>query len=190
MHEWVDALLWVCVCQYMGENLRLSVCQDDRQLRVWAVSENQFDKLPPPGKAPTQPSSGLRPGHTHFLVVWDTSSSYTTTSGTTDPAAPLLRTHINKSVTPALHFCLPGRSGGSQLLIFMSPALQVNCLRDSAVMNIRFETRGAEVGEKNWMQRRQGGENADFRRPLFPLSYYLYHFAFLFLIFASLYIHL
>lgn len=196
MHEWVDALLWVCMCQYMGENLRLSVCQDDRQLWVWAVSENQFDKLPPPGKAPTQPSSGplslLRPGHTHFLFLslsccvrhhhllphhhqhlrhdW--------------PCCTPLHTHINKSTRPhvtlALHFCLPGRSGGSQLLIFMSLALQVNCLRDSAVMNIRFETRGEEVGEKNWMQRREkkkrwGGENADLVHwlplPSLPSSY-------------------
>lgn len=40
-----------------GENVTLSVCQLDGRRGGRAVSENQFDKLPPPGKVPTHASN-------------------------------------------------------------------------------------------------------------------------------------
>lgn len=140
------------------------------------MSENQFDKLPPPGNAHTQPTHPLarppllRPPRiamsrsltfsslflslSHLVLFFETPlslppppSSFSTTSGMIDPGAhAVLIKAAPAHTTSTLHFCLPGRNGGSQLSIFMSLALQVNCLRDSAVMNIRFEA-GVE-GEK------------------------------------------
>lgn len=83
------------------------------------------------------------------------SSSLSDTSLTPTPPPPRvsltlvapLHAHIESTrslITTALLFCLPGRNGGSQLSIFMSLALQVNCLRDSVGMNIRFEARGLD----------------------------------------------
>lgn len=45
--------------------------------------------------------------------------------------------HAHKVI--CVNFCLCCRNGTSRISIFVSPALQVNCLSDSAVMNIWFE---------------------------------------------------
>lgn len=87
--------------------------------------------------------------------------SFSTTSGMIDPGAHAVLIKAAPShTTSTLHFCLPGRNGGSQLSIFMSLALQVNCLRDSAVMNIRFEAgvEGEKLDEREIGDRRSGRE--------------------------------
>lgn len=97
---------------------------------------------------------------------------------------------IAHNLGPSISVCL-AETEGSQLSIFMSPALQVNCLRDSAVMNIRFETRGGREGGIGWegdgekkKKKWRAGENADLvlrprvstsavchSPPFFPLSF-------------------
>lgn len=102
----------------MGEDLTLSVCQVDRQLCVRAVSENQFDKLPPPGKAPTHPpllwpllialswSLHSLPLSLLVLFVWHLSHT-SPSSGMIDPAAPFPDTHIHKRHALAQHLGPP-----------------------------------------------------------------------------------
>lgn len=150
-----------------------------------------------PANAPTGPSSGqlsFQLTLTLFLslscCVCDTTPCLLRHLGHGWPQRTPLHTCINKNtrshVTLALYFCLPGRNGRSKLSIFMLLALQVNCLRDTAVMNIRFETRGG--GKIGWegdgeKKKKQGGEGKMltlFSDPchcasFFPLSLFLFY---------------
>lgn len=151
LRAWVCACICVCVLIHGGESNTVSLPGWQAALSpssewkpIWQITSSRQSAHPPLLWRPLLALSWSLSLSLVLLVlfVWHLSRPL--------PRAwlTLPHAHIHKSprlhVTCAPYFCLPGRNGRSKLSIFMSQALQVNCLRDSAVMNIRFETRGEE----------------------------------------------